>query len=45
MIQHVIIQCLVSKQWNYQFMHLDKGAQKNEKDQGSMGFQSVIPEI
>ena len=26
-------------------MHLDKGAQKNEKDQGFMGFQSVIPEI
>ena len=40
-----MIQCLVSKQWNYQFMQLDKEAQKNEKDQGFMGFQSVIPEI
>ena len=29
-----MLQCLVSKQWNYQFMQLDKGTQKNEKNQG-----------
>ena len=40
-----MIHCLVSKRWNYQFMQLDKGTKKNEKNQGFIWFQSVIPAI